>query len=45
MYVKPEIIVLGSAVDAIQACSGSKSGGPIDCGTSESVNPAYEADE
>jgi hypothetical protein len=45
MYAKPEIVVMGSAISEIQGCSGPKNGGPIDCGTHESVNPAYEADE
>jgi hypothetical protein len=41
-YTKPEVLLLGRAVDAVQ--SFSKPGGTFD-GTSQQTNPAYESDE
>jgi hypothetical protein len=45
-YEKPEITAMASAIQAIE-CSGSKAGGPTDCGEfiSNKTTNAYEADE
>jgi hypothetical protein len=44
-YERPEMVVLTSAVRAIQSCTSSKSDQTPDCGNHETPSGAYEADE
>jgi hypothetical protein len=43
-YTKPEVLVFGQAIDAVQATGTAKGDGNLD-GESKQTGSAYEADE
>jgi hypothetical protein len=47
-YMKPEVVLIGPAIDCVQSCSARKSSNVAEgapCNTSKGTSAAYEADE